>query len=220
MRLCFHGTCFGVGLFALPLSGAGLTFFAAAKKVSKESSFPPPILAMRRQTAPSEWSNRGSVVSGVSSLLACRQRRARRTAIRSGPAVIHPASRYALTRHAKPKPEPIAISTSYVRACCMLQFTTASRPGVGHEVPRRMNDCCSTPCCGATCAPFLHANNDKTPLTTLPRLDHSDITVWRRLASIGVVKLLSLLTFFAAAKKVSPAPDRGRANKPKTKQVP
>jgi hypothetical protein len=28
-----------------------------------------------------------------------------------------------------------------------------------------------------------------------------------------------LLTFFAAAKKVSPAPDRGRANKPKTKQV-
>jgi hypothetical protein len=39
------------------------------------------------------------------------------------------------------------------------------------------------------------------------------------MASIGVVKLLSLLTFFAAAKKVSPAPDRGRANKPKTKQV-
>jgi hypothetical protein len=36
MRLCFHGTCFLCGLFALPLSGAGLTFFAAAKKVSKE----------------------------------------------------------------------------------------------------------------------------------------------------------------------------------------
>ncbi|WP_235028737.1 hypothetical protein, partial [Caballeronia choica] len=28
----FHGTCFVFGLFALPLSGAGLTFFAAAKK--------------------------------------------------------------------------------------------------------------------------------------------------------------------------------------------
>jgi hypothetical protein len=32
-------------------------------------------------------------------------------------------------------------------------------------------------------------------------------------------KLLSLLTFFAAAKKVSPAPDRGNANKPRRKQV-
>ena len=37
--LRFYGTCFGLGLLALPLSGAGLTFFAAAKKVSKESSF-------------------------------------------------------------------------------------------------------------------------------------------------------------------------------------
>jgi hypothetical protein len=35
----FYGTCFLCGLLALPLSGAGLTFFAAAKKVSKESSF-------------------------------------------------------------------------------------------------------------------------------------------------------------------------------------
>jgi hypothetical protein len=33
MRLGFYGTCFVFGLFALPLSGAGLTFFAAAKKV-------------------------------------------------------------------------------------------------------------------------------------------------------------------------------------------
>jgi hypothetical protein len=73
MRLGFYGTCIGFGLFALPLSGAGLTFFAAAKKVSKESSFPTPILASRRQTIPSEWSNRGSVVSGVSPLLACRR---------------------------------------------------------------------------------------------------------------------------------------------------
>jgi membrane protein implicated in regulation of membrane protease activity len=29
--------CFVIGLFALPLCGAALTFFAAAKKVSKES---------------------------------------------------------------------------------------------------------------------------------------------------------------------------------------
>jgi hypothetical protein len=31
MRLCSYGTCIGVGFLALPLSGAGLTFFAAAK---------------------------------------------------------------------------------------------------------------------------------------------------------------------------------------------
>jgi hypothetical protein len=48
MHSGFHGTCFLGGLFALPLSGAGLTFFAAAKKVSKESSFPTQILAKRR----------------------------------------------------------------------------------------------------------------------------------------------------------------------------
>jgi hypothetical protein len=48
MRLGFYGTCFVFGLFALPLSGAGLTFFAAAKKVSKESSFTTQILAMPR----------------------------------------------------------------------------------------------------------------------------------------------------------------------------
>ncbi|MDR5742084.1 hypothetical protein QCE73_02805, partial [Caballeronia sp. LZ029] len=30
------------GLLALPLPGAGVTFFAAAKKVTKESSFSPP----------------------------------------------------------------------------------------------------------------------------------------------------------------------------------
>jgi hypothetical protein len=32
--------CFVSGLFALPLCGAALTFFAAAKKVSKESGLP------------------------------------------------------------------------------------------------------------------------------------------------------------------------------------
>ena len=31
-----------VGLSALPLPGAGVTFFAAAKKVTKESSYPQP----------------------------------------------------------------------------------------------------------------------------------------------------------------------------------
>ena len=34
MRLGFYGTCFVFGLLALPLSGAGLTFFAAAKKAT------------------------------------------------------------------------------------------------------------------------------------------------------------------------------------------
>jgi hypothetical protein len=36
------------GAQALPLSGAGLTFFAAAKKVSKESGLTPPILDLTR----------------------------------------------------------------------------------------------------------------------------------------------------------------------------
>ena len=220
MRLGFYGTCFVFGLFALPLSGAGLTFFAAAKKVSKESSFPTPILAMRLQTAPSEWSNRGSVVSGVSSLLACR----RGTGIAplyevDQQSYIQPrATRSPVRQNQNPNPSLYHHPTFVLAAC--FNSPPLSRPVVGHEVPGRMNDCCSTPCRGATCAPFLHANNDETPLTTLPRLDHSEGTVWRRMASIGGGKLLSLLTFFAAAKKVSPAPDRGRANKPKTKQVP
>ncbi|MGF6722619.1 hypothetical protein P3T43_001970 [Paraburkholderia sp. GAS41] len=34
--------CFVIGLFASPLCGAALTFFAAAKKVSKESGLTPP----------------------------------------------------------------------------------------------------------------------------------------------------------------------------------
>jgi hypothetical protein len=38
MNSGFCGICIFIGLLALPLSGAGLTFFAAAKKVSKESS--------------------------------------------------------------------------------------------------------------------------------------------------------------------------------------
>jgi hypothetical protein len=39
MFLGFYGTCFLCGLLALPLCGAAVTFFAAAKKVTKESSF-------------------------------------------------------------------------------------------------------------------------------------------------------------------------------------
>jgi hypothetical protein len=35
------------------------------------------------------------------------------------------------------------------------------------------------------------------------------------LAGTGVLKPLSLVTFFAAAKKVTAAPHRGNANKPK-----
>ena len=34
----FAGSRFVIGLLALPLCGAGVTFFAAAKKVTKESS--------------------------------------------------------------------------------------------------------------------------------------------------------------------------------------
>jgi hypothetical protein len=39
MRLYFCETCFVIGLLASPLCGAAVTFFAAAKKVTKESSY-------------------------------------------------------------------------------------------------------------------------------------------------------------------------------------
>jgi hypothetical protein len=43
---CLRGhPLFRIGLLALPLCGAALTFFAAAKKVSKESGFTPPVPA-------------------------------------------------------------------------------------------------------------------------------------------------------------------------------
>jgi hypothetical protein len=38
----FAGSLIRVGLLALPLCGAAVTFFAAAKKVTKESSFSGP----------------------------------------------------------------------------------------------------------------------------------------------------------------------------------
>jgi hypothetical protein len=41
-RLFVAGSRFRVGLLALPLCGAAVTFFAAAKKVTKESSFSHP----------------------------------------------------------------------------------------------------------------------------------------------------------------------------------
>ncbi|WP_208636842.1 hypothetical protein, partial [Caballeronia ptereochthonis] len=40
----FVESCFLSGLLALPLCGAAVTFFAAAKKVTKESSFGPECL--------------------------------------------------------------------------------------------------------------------------------------------------------------------------------
>ena len=54
--------------------------------------------------------------------------------------------------------------------------------------------------------------NVRTPDAPEPRAPPSQGTRLR----IGGVSPLSLLTFFAAAKKVSPAPDRGNANRPIT----
>jgi hypothetical protein len=39
MHIGSYETCFLNGLFASPLCGAAVTFFAAAKKVTKESSY-------------------------------------------------------------------------------------------------------------------------------------------------------------------------------------
>jgi hypothetical protein len=48
--------------------------------------------------------------------------------------------------------------------------------------------------------------------------DHSGITQEADTYRLAVGSPLSLLTFFAAAKKVSAAPHRGNANKPEAKQ--
>ncbi len=165
-----------------------------------------------------EWFNRGSVVSGVSPLLACRkgahlapqQGVEQQSFIRHGTSCPTTGLPSGELKHAASTNVGCRYSDSDGRWFCL----TGEREARGW-----MNDCWSTSYSGATRAPCLHANNDETPLTTLPRLDHSEGAVWRRLASIGGGKLLSLLTFFAAAKKVSPAPDRGRANKPIRIQV-
>src|ERR1700761_8311933 len=57
MALAFP--CFVSGVLALPLCGAALTFFAAAKKVSKESGLTPPAL----KWVP--WLGGGSGASGI-----------------------------------------------------------------------------------------------------------------------------------------------------------
>ena len=194
----------------------GGTHFLCCCKESKQrkqlSNASPNTCSLALET---EWFNRGSVVSGVSSLLACRKG--------AHLAPLHGVDQQSFIRPGTSCPTTgllsgelkHAASTNEQRSDGFLFYLTGERVARGW-----MNDCWSTSYSGATRVPLLHANNEETPLTTLPRLDHSDITVWRRMASIGGGKLLSLLTFFAAAKKVSPAPDRGRANKPKTKQVP
>jgi hypothetical protein len=54
--------CVRVGLLALPLPGAGVTFFAAAKKVTKESSFPHPKYFM---PAPAQAIGLGTAVASA-----------------------------------------------------------------------------------------------------------------------------------------------------------
>jgi hypothetical protein len=136
---------------------------------SKESSFPPRMLASRRQTVPSEWSNRGSVVSGVSSLLAPRQGTGvapryevdQQSFIRLGTSCPTTESLSGELKH--------AASTNEQRSNGFWFYLTGERGARGW-----MNDSWSTSYSGAMCAPGLHANNDETPLTTLPRSVHSE----------------------------------------------
>jgi hypothetical protein len=53
---CFAGSRFLFGLLALPLCGAAVTFFAAAKKVTKESSsFRPAVTRTLAMLASRPW---------------------------------------------------------------------------------------------------------------------------------------------------------------------
>ncbi|WP_161783669.1 hypothetical protein [Caballeronia glathei] len=48
MRLRSYETCFDIGLLASPLCGAAVTFFAAAKKVTKEAAMGQAVLGGNR----------------------------------------------------------------------------------------------------------------------------------------------------------------------------
>jgi hypothetical protein len=166
--------CFLIGLFVSPLCGAALTFFAAAKKVSKESGLPP--LA---RSEPS-WSAIGNGPT------------------RDVPSYHHPlltqqsfipASRFAHRRRAQHLVGPVG--------------------GIGYTQPSR------TECVGGmneSCVTNVGSARDGLvfgPLREALRGGH---------LQAGGVSPLSLLTFFAAAKKVSAAPHRGEANRPIRKQ--
>ena len=222
---CFHGgpfsgmlafPCFHGGLLALPLCGAALTFFAAAKKVSKESGLTPPAhkrvpwlggssgtsgiravahsaLVTKPSLAPTPHClRRGRVCKGNLQVLLCAM------GFRSSQGAGNKARP---GRAAREKSEWVKLPRG---AAALRNAQANERPAV-LELPRRRakrrrkNDCLVT---------YVGCAGGRIPDAPL-----SPPSQGTRLRA-GGVSPLSLLTFFAAAKKVSAAPHRGNANRP------
>jgi hypothetical protein len=196
----FAGSRIRVGLLALPLCGAAPTFFAAAKKVGKESSSSQPavtrtlaMLASRRWHSPK-----------------CHPRRTYRAWIAHG----LPPERFQRAGSARKSfGTALRAAVGYARETieeARTQTRLTHRPRSGLELfgaePVRQNVWCGRPC--AVQALFCLRGHSLLPGHSANRLCRGRCEVLR----LGIA--VSLVTFFAAAKKVTAAPHRGSANRP------
>jgi general secretion pathway protein K len=193
--------CFVIGLLASPLCGAALTFFAAAKKVSKESGLTP--LACR---CPSLSSNRKRPKTrpALAPLTSVTKHSSAPTPSDIQKAVTGRRNQPATRQSAGMVHVPITQQARAIVHTLRAEQTTKS-----YAQPAR------TECVDGMNEPFVTNEVNARgglvfgPLRGVLRGGH---------LQAGGVSPLSLLTFFAAAKKVSAAPHRGEANGPKAKQ--
>ena len=169
--------CILIGLLVLPLCGAALTFFAAAKKVSKESG-------SHRQPV-------GVHLGGEPALV--RDEIWSRAAHVSDKGLIHP------TPHCVRRGSVCKGNRAMRESCTPAELAERVMPdgGARSATLERMTALSLTRVVRETVS-------SRTAPAGVPRWTP---TGWR-------CEPLSLLTFFAAAKKVSAAPHRGNANKP------
>ena len=130
-----------------PLCGAAVTFFAAAKKVTKESSFS----VIQCQDVTTLESSRVARPSECPPLFVVRIGTRTHCALATPTFVVRQSSlrpRFAPTHGA---PQPLASFLCVYRGAspCRGTCSPPDLPFVGHAVPRRMNDCLTTPFKGA-----------------------------------------------------------------------
>ena len=201
---------FAFVIHALPLCGAALTFFAAAKKVSKESGLTPPARVPTHGPPTSPCFTRQ--LSGSFSLPALQ--------IRASPASTTPSTAFAIGLRA-----PIC-----GKRCVGCRAGKRAVLAKKHSVPRRSwCDKLHTVCRNGAVKGLLRlavlrvygagkaltdraGNQGRAERYRMKDGDVGGPWVGTR---AGGVSPLSLLTFFAAAKKVSAAPHRGNTSRPK-----